>query len=83
MGNPGAPPSTRRSAALGEAAETDPGGSTPVGMALRRQEQLAVRSLPRQSLHHYRLALEGLSSILDLESSMGKTGKARRVEGEP
>ncbi len=82
-GNPGAPPSTRRSAALGEATEAHPGGSTPVGRALRRVEPLAVQSLPRPSLHRHRLAPEGLSSLLDVEGSVGKTGKARRAAGDP
>src|SRR3954467_4684631 len=58
-GNPGAPPSARGSAALRPTAETDPGGSTPVGWALRRVEPLAIPSLPRPSLHRHRLAPEG------------------------
>jgi len=43
--DPGAPPSTRRSATLRRAAKTDPGGSVLVGLAERSLERLAIRGL--------------------------------------
>src|SRR3954452_4120090 len=60
-GNPGAPSPTRCSAALRQASETHPGGSIAVGLALRRLERLALRCLPRPSLHRHRLAPPRLS----------------------
>ena len=82
-GNPGAAPSARRSAALREEAPTHSGGSLLMGWVVRRVERLAVQSLPGPSLHRYRLAPEGLSPLLDRESSIGKAGKARRAAGDP
>src|SRR3954464_11176182 len=47
VGNPGAPPSTRHSAALRQTAQAHHGRSTLVGWAVRLVERLAVQSLPR------------------------------------
>jgi hypothetical protein len=83
IGNPRPSSSTRRSAALREAAETHPSRSIPVGLAPRGLERLAVQSLPRATGDRDRLAPEGLSSLLAVEDSVGKTGKARRAAGDP
>jgi hypothetical protein len=75
--------SIKCSAPLRQASETDPGGSAPVGLALRSLGGLAVQYLPRPTRDGDRLAPEGLSSLLGREDSVGKTGKARRAEGDP
>src|SRR5215471_6008893 len=65
--DPRTPPSTRRSAALRQATETDSGRSIAVGLAVRSLEQLAIQRLCRQSLDRHRLAPERLSVVLGLE----------------
>ena len=65
--DPCAPPSTRRSAALRQATETDACGSVTLGLAVRRLERLAVQPFYRQSRDRYRLAPERLSAVLGLE----------------
>src|SRR5215471_10630277 len=65
--DPRAPPSTRCPAALCQAAETNPGGSITLGLAVRRLERLAIQCLYGQSLHRHRLAPGRLSSVLGLE----------------
>src|SRR4051794_9270419 len=82
-GNPGPAPSTRCSAALGQTAQTHPGRSTPVGLAVRPVERLAVQCLSRPTGDGERLASEGLSPLLDREDSRGKARKARGTEGNP
>jgi hypothetical protein len=70
-GGPRTPPSDRGSAALGEAAEIDPGGSTPVGWAVRGLEGLAVPCLLRATCDRHRLAPPRLSLVL---GSVKKSG---------
>src|SRR5258705_11109284 len=65
--DPRAPPSTRRSPALRQTTQIDPGGSLAVGLAVRRLERLAVQRLYRQSRDRRRLAPERLSFVLGLE----------------
>ena len=60
-------PSTRRSATLRQATQTDPGGSVLVGLAERSLERLAIQRLYHQSLDRDRLAPERLSPVLGLE----------------
>ena len=62
-------PSTRRSAALCQATQTDPGGSVPVGLAERSLERLAIQRLDHQSLDRDRLAPARLSPVLGLEGA--------------
>src|SRR5215467_6883071 len=57
--DPRTPPSTRCSAALRQATETDTGGSVTLGFALRRLERLAVQHLCRQGRDRHRLAPKG------------------------
>src|SRR4051794_19391264 len=82
-GNPGAAPSARRSAALGEAAPAHSGGSLPLGWAVRRVEGLAIQCLPRQAIDGHWLAPEGLPFILDRENSMWQARAPRRAPGDP
>src|SRR5260370_28902368 len=65
--DPRSPPSTRRSPALRQATQIDPGGSLAVGLAVRRLERLAVQRLYRQGRDRHRLAPERLSFVLGLE----------------
>jgi len=65
--DPRAPPSTRRSPAVRQTPQTDPGGSMAVGLPMCRLERLAVQRLYRQSRDCDRLAPERLSFILGLE----------------
>ena len=67
VGDPRAPPSTRRLAALRPVTQTDTGGSVVVGLAVRGLERLAIRRLYGQSRDRHRLARERLSSVLGLE----------------
>ena len=60
-------PSTRRSATLRQATQTDPGGSVLVGLAERSLERLAIQRLYPQSLDRHRLAPARLSPVLGLE----------------
>jgi CubicO group peptidase (beta-lactamase class C family) len=62
-------PSTRRSATLRQATQTEPGGSVLVGLAERSLERLAVQRLYRQSLDRHRLAPARLSPVLGLEGA--------------
>src|SRR5262249_2751182 len=80
-GDPRAPPSTRRSAALRQATETDFGGSILVGLAVRRLERLAVQRLYRQSRDRHRLASERLSPVLGLEGPTREAGATQRAQG--
>src|SRR6516165_1862632 len=66
-GDPRAPSSTRRFAALRPATQTDTGRSVVVGLAVRGLERLAIQPLYRQSRDRHRLAPQGLSSVLGLE----------------
>ncbi|MBV9224950.1 MAG: hypothetical protein JOY85_13015 [Acidobacteriaceae bacterium] len=75
-------PPTRRSAALGEAAETDPGGSTPVDLDLCRLEGMAVPRLSGPSGDRDGLAPERLPSFLEREGSAGPAGQAERSSGD-
>jgi len=59
-------PSTRRSATLRPATQTDPGGSIALGLAERRLERLAIQRLDHQSLDRHRLAPARLSPVLGL-----------------
>ena len=67
--DPSPSPSTRRSAALCQATETDLGGSVPVGLAERSLERLAIQRLYHQSLDRHRLAPARLSPVLGLEGA--------------
>jgi hypothetical protein len=62
-------PSTRRSATLRPATQTDTRGSMALGLAMPRLEGLAVQRLYRQSLDRHRLAPAGLSPVLGLEGA--------------
>jgi hypothetical protein len=62
-------PSTRRSATLRQATQTDPAGSVLVGLAERSLERLAIQRLDHQSLDRHRLAPERLSPVLGLEGA--------------
>src|SRR4030095_11566383 len=66
-GELGAPAPTRRPAAIGEAAETDVSRSTPLGMAVRVLDRLAIGACHRQTAYRDRLAPERLPSLLDVE----------------
>src|SRR6185295_6300319 len=66
-GELGAPAPTRRPAAVCEAAETDVSGSTPLGMAVRVLDRLAIGACHRQTAYRDRLAPERLPSLLDVE----------------
>jgi hypothetical protein len=82
-GNPRAPPSTRGSAALGEAAETDPGGSTSVGLVVHSLARVAVRPLLRATRDGPRLASERLSPVLNRANPTGHARPAGPAEGGP
>src|ERR1017187_2652233 len=60
---------TRSAALLGEAAYTDVSRSTPVGVAVRSLERLAIRLGYRQAGDRYWLAPQRLPAVLDLEGS--------------
>src|SRR4030095_10763436 len=77
-GELGAPASTRRPAAVGEAAETDVSGSTPLGMAVRDLGRLAIGACHRQTAHRDRLAPERLPS--DVEDPAGEARQASSPE---
>src|SRR5215472_8014731 len=62
-------PSTRRSATLRQATQTDPGGSVLVGLAERSLERLAIQRLYHQSFDRHRLAPARLSPVLGLEGA--------------
>src|SRR6516225_4427622 len=72
-------PSSRRSATLGQATQTDPGGSVLVGLAERSLERLAIQRLYHQSLDRDRLAPARLSPVLDLEGPTREAGAAGRA----
>jgi hypothetical protein len=71
-----AAPPDRRSPTLRQAPKTDPGGSTPVGLALCRVGRLAIRVVDPEGLHRPGLASQGLSTLLDLEDSPRQSGTA-------
>ena len=79
---PSAP--TRSSASLGEAAKTHVRRSIRMDMAVRSLERLAICLGHRQTGNRHCLAPQGLSAVLDLESSSrsawptaGSQGRAR------
>ena len=74
-------PSTRRSAALCQATQTDLGGSVPVGLAERSLERLAIQRLYPQSLDRHRLAPARLSPVLVLEGPTRQAGATGRAPG--
>jgi hypothetical protein len=78
-GNPRAPPSTRRFAALRQVTQTDTAGSVVVGLAVRRMERLAIRRYHRPGRNRHRLAPERLSPVLGLEGPPRKPGVADRT----
>jgi hypothetical protein len=80
--NPGAPPSTRDSAAFREATETHGSGSCLVGRVMRGLERLAVLSFPRPTGYGHRLALPRVSLVLDLEKSTDKARAACGAAGD-
>jgi hypothetical protein len=82
-GNPRSLPSDRGSAALRETAETDPGGSTPMGLVMRGLEWLAVQCLPRPTRDSHRLAPQRVSLVLDLENSTWQARATGRAAGDP
>src|SRR4051812_45967215 len=82
-GSSRAPSPDRGSSSLCQAAEADYAGSIAVGWAVRRMARVAVRYLPRPSLHRDRLAPPRLSPVLELENSAGPAGAAEGAEGSP
>ena len=72
-------PSTRRSATLRQATQTDPGGSVLMGLAERSLERLAIQRLYHQSLDRHRLVPARLSSVLGLEGPTRQAGAACRT----
>jgi hypothetical protein len=83
VGDPGVAPSARRSAALGEAAQTDPGGPIALGLALHRLGELAIQPLPRPTCYGAGVAPESVPFVLDLENSTWYAGTTGRAEGGP
>lgn len=78
-----APAPARRPAALGEAAETDPAGSSPLGLAIRDLGGLALRPCHRQTGDCDRLASERFPTFLDVEDPTRPDRAAGRAHGGP
>src|SRR5215468_6249194 len=66
-GELGAPAPTRRPAAVGEAAEPDVSGSTPLGVAVQDLGRLAIGACHRQTAYRDRLAPARLPPLLGME----------------
>jgi len=80
-GEPGAAAPTRRPASLSEAAETHLSRSTPLGVAVRCLERLAIWCAHRWARNRHCLAPQGLPAFLDMESPSwpgGPTGGPER-----
>ena len=81
--DPCSPPSTRCPATIGQEAETDSCRQASLGVAVRILAQLAVCPHHRQAGDRDRLAPEGLSTFLDLESPSRPNRTAKRFERSP
>jgi len=74
---------SRNGVRVGEETETESVRSVSVGLVLWSLGRMALGSLHRQTANRHSVAPQGISTVLDLESSPRPTRRPAGVEGNP